>query len=267
MIKEFVKTNFPEPMLNALYTIYKRVKYREMPRYESPFTDNSLDCLVAYNEFGGYCVPRSSMHRPALQATLRGEVWERETLNFLTSHCNNGDIIHAGTYFGDFLPALSAACAQTYKVWAFEPNPENFSCANMTITINRLENVELTNAGLGAGASTVSMVTKDLQGRGMGGGSTIVKGENSPAGIAEEVNIVAIDDTVPSDRPISILQLDVEGYEEEVLIGAEKTIRRCRPILVLEILPDMQFMEDNIFPLGYKVEGEVQGNTILKANV
>ena len=65
----------------------------------------------------------------------------------------------AGVYFGDFLPALSAALAPGQKVYGFEPQPENFACARWTTYLNRLSNVELINAGLGERSDNASMVT------------------------------------------------------------------------------------------------------------
>jgi len=70
-----------------------------------------LKCHVSYNKYGGYCVPDSSRHRPAAKMVLANDVYEPKTIEFMRRECGSGDIIHAGTYFGDFLPALSSTCA------------------------------------------------------------------------------------------------------------------------------------------------------------
>jgi hypothetical protein len=90
-----------------------------------------IEYTLASNFYGSYCVPLSSAHRPAAKKILGGEVWEPETIQFLTSI--RGDIVHAGTYFGDFLPALSASRVPGEKIFAFEPSRENFQCAQMTL--------------------------------------------------------------------------------------------------------------------------------------
>jgi len=223
-----------------------------------------LSCLIAYNEFGGYCIPKSSIHRPAVQHILRGEVWERETINFITSNIREGDVIHAGTYFGDFLPALSASCARDSTIWAFEPNPENFRCATVTTIINDLRNVRLINAGLGDTEKIVAMATQDGSGRGLGGASRVITSTDSrPPESIENVQIVAIDDVVPSDRVVSIIHLDVEGYEKEALCGAKNTIRRCHPILILETLPENRWFADSILSMGYELSRTANVNKIL----
>jgi FkbM family methyltransferase len=181
--------------------------------------------LIVSNDYGLYCLPRRALHRPACQAVLRGHVWEAETLKFLIDHAP-GDIVHGGTFFGDFLPALSRAYD---RVWAFEPNPDSFKCAGVTMRLNDLENVELRNSGIGATAASVSLET-ERDGVYLGGGSFIV---DKPGGVRLE----AIDDIVPPDRHVGVIHLDVEGYERAALEGARKTIARCRPLLVLETLP------------------------------
>ncbi len=226
-----------------------------------------LRCRVAYNKHGGYCVPLSSHHRPAAQRVLSNDVYEPETIEFILHNCNDGDIVHAGTYFGDFLPALSKGIDSKAKIWAFEPNPENFRCARITLAINSIENTVLANAGLGARQETLFVTTKDADGRALGGASRIVSGESNEREGTEAVEIVTIDAAVSSERTVSIIQLDVEGYEKEALTGALTTIRRCLPIIILEVLPhstllDSNWFSNNILSLGYRRIREIHGNFV-----
>lgn len=226
--------------------------------------DSILQCCISYNKFGGYCVPSSSRHRPAAQKIFSGDVWEPQTIEFMSKHCKGGDIVHAGTYFGDFIPALSRACDRDAKVWAFEPNPENYRCAVITIMLNGLCNVELTNAGLGSQKGCLSLMVSDESGRSLGGASRLIEAENGNLeGQLAKVEIVKIDEVVPSDRNIAILQLDVEGFEQPALSGAIETIKRCKPTLILENLPKADWLAENILPLGYKVVDKVHENTVL----
>jgi FkbM family methyltransferase len=43
-----------------------------------------------------------------------------------------------------------------------------------------------------------------------------------------------LDNIIPPDMPLDFIKIDVEGAEMLVLKGAEKTIQRCRPIVVFE---------------------------------
>lgn len=270
-MKELLKKLAPEKVVTQAQKYYWSLTAKTTP---PKFSDKDLDaltalkCIVSYNRYGGYCVPLASRHRPAARKILANEVYEPKTIEFMTSHCQQGDIVHAGTYFGDFLPALSKACAPDAKVWAFEPNPENFRCASITTLINDLQNVTITNAGLGARPETLLMKTRDEEGRALGGASQILDaGTSSPAAQTESVEIVTIDDSIGNDRSVSIIQLDVEGHEKEALTGAMKTIQRCLPIIILEVLPNStlitsDWFKDNILRLGYQNTNNIQGNSV-----
>lgn len=80
----------------------------------------------------------------------------------------------------------------------------------------------------------------------------------------EDVTTVRLDDVLPQDADVGILQLDVEGFEEPALTGALGTIARCRTILILETVPD-GFITSSLTPLGYERAGSVCGNTIFRA--
>jgi FkbM family methyltransferase len=241
----------------------ERLNLRHRPRVTKYMGQDShvIQCCVAYNRHGGYCVPLACIQRPAVQAILAGKVWEPETIDLLASHAAGDDVVHAGMFFGDFLPALARSRGPGAKVWAFEPNPENYRCALITAKINRLRNVELLNAGLGERRGSLPMVTTDNRGRSLGGASQIVRdvGQGTIT-----VDVVTVDESIPSDRQVSLIQLDVENFEKQALAGALQTIRRCRPMLVLENLPAEAWLSEHLFPLGYRLSGRVHGNTVLR---
>ena len=226
-----------------------------------------LRSLIAYNKYGAYCVPLSSSHRPAAQMILSSDIYEPQTIEYMRANCKSGDIVHAGTYFGDFLPALSSGLAENSLVWAFEPNPENFRCAKITLELNDIQNIKLQNAGLGAKQEQLHIQTKDIHGQSLGGASRVISDAANINVPLQSVNILTIDDTVPSDREIAILQLDVEGHEQQALSGALLTIKRCRPIIILEVWPNSPLLASdwfakNITALGYQQTGQLHGNIV-----
>lgn len=257
------------PFAQKVYLKWKLYNESRMSDFSKKQLDSltALKCRVSYNKYGGYCVPESSRHRPAAQKILANSIYEPRTIEFMRANCGDGDIVHAGTYFGDFLPALSAACKSGSKVWAFEPNPENYCCAKITLEINGLDNVMLTNAGVGAERALLRVMTKDSQGRALGGSSRIIA-DTEPNDLGSEaIQIVTVDETVGNNRNVSIIQFDVEGHEKEALTGALDTIRRCHPILILEDLPESSLIESdwfyqNILNLGYHKSIDIHGNKV-----
>ena len=176
------------------------------------------DHIIASNKHGRYCVPKSSRSRPAAKAVLAGGVWEEKTISLMAMNCGDGDIVHAGTYFGDFLPGLSRALKSCARLWTFEPSYENFLCSQQTVALNDLTNVSLIHAGLGARSGEGSLCVS-AAGEVQGGGSSFVQSK-IPGAVYEDVQILALDDIVPPDRHVSVVQFDVEDYEQQAFKGA-----------------------------------------------
>lgn len=231
----------------------------------------ALRCKISYNDYGGYCVPLSSFFRPAAQKILSNEVYEPQTIRYITSNYNGGSIVHAGTYFGDFLPALSKSVNNQGMVWAFEPNLENYRCAKITIEINNLNNVVLTHAALGATSGNSKLIVSDKNGKSLGGSSKIIRENSIGTEKVENVEIVRIDNIVDSKEKVSIIHLDIEGFEKEALLGGMNTIKKWHPIIILESLPEDQLIESDwflkhIIGMGYKLSTKIYRNMIYSIN-
>lgn len=255
----------PKPLRDPLSDVLWRIADRRRFRPElSSGKKSVLACRTAYNQWGGYCVPLSASYRPAARKILAAKVWEPDTITFMANNAADGDIIHAGTFFGDFIPALSSAVAAGRRVWAFEPNPDNFRCAEITISLNKADNVVLQHAALGDVIGSLPMEVRDAIGRSLGGASHLVADADGPT--VTMVPVVTIDSAVPSDRKITVLQLDVEGFEQNALIGALETIRLWRPILILETLPEPGWLSENILSLGYRHDRRLYDNWVLVPN-
>jgi FkbM family methyltransferase len=255
----------------GLFRLRRRVRGKLLPFVVmSPQSQHTLHCCIAYNKHGAYCIPVSALRHEVALSVFAGRVWEAETIGLMAAHCASGDIVHAGAFFGDFLPALAAASAPAgRKIWAFEPNPESYRCAAVTLLLNQISNVELINAGLGEKTNSGYLVTSE-RGQSLAGGAHIQQRagnseRSSPVGTAP-VRIVTIDGVVPENRSVSVIHLDVEGYEEQALTGAMETIQRNRPLLILETLPTDRWMSEHLLPLGYRVAEEVPGNIVVRAD-
>jgi FkbM family methyltransferase len=192
-------------------------------------------------------------------------VWEEKTIALIAKNCGKGDVIHAGTYFGDFLPALSKALSPGAQLWAFEPSSENHTCAQRTLELNDLKNVSLLHAGLGArnNEGTICVANNGVP---QGGGSRFTN-EKIAEQTLENVQLLALDSVIPEDREVSVIQLDVEDYEQQALKGALGILKRCRPLLILEMLPrNPRWHANNILSLGYREIGQVHRNRVLTAS-
>lgn len=115
------------------------------------------------------------------------------------------------------------------KVHAFEPNPKLFSMLSRWAA----DRVELHPFALGDRAGTVALnVPKSGRGRGFSNqGGTLLPVTREFASVPVEVK--RLDDLDLGD--VGFIKLDVEGYEREVLAGGTGLLRRCRPVLLVEL--------------------------------
>lgn len=238
------------------------------PKYAAALKKDEciLNGMIAYNKYGGYCVPVSALQESVVQTILKGDVYEPETIQYIIDHCGNGDVIHAGAFFGDFFPGISNKLAPEAQLWTFEPSAEFYKCAKMAILLNELTNVNLFQLGLGEEKTNLRLQVETKDGRTLGGASRIIDGED---GKFVDIKIDTVDAIVPKDRNVSIIQFDLEGFEIPALKGAMETIKRCKPILILEILShndiiNNSWFTENILSLGYEIAGKVHNNTIIK---
>jgi FkbM family methyltransferase len=51
------------------------------------------------------------------------------------------------------------------------------------------------------------------------------------------VNVVQLDDVIPNEQSVAFIKLDIEGGEFHALLGAARTVHRCRPVIVFEAGP------------------------------
>jgi FkbM family methyltransferase len=121
------------------------------------------------------------------------------------------------------------------------------------------------NAGLGQRASEANLFIRTREGENLGGASMIT--QNNDQDLTVPVRLVSIDQFIPLSRNISIIQLDVEGYEKQALSGALHTILRNKPLIIMEDnngITNTAWFEKNILSLGYTPLGKVHNNHIFR---
>jgi len=176
--------------------------------------------MIVKNEYGTYSVPNEIHYTYTAQTVINGNVHEPTTIEYLKSI--GGNIIHAGTGFGDFLPAL-----KNFNVFTFEPNQLMYHAALETIKLNNLTNVTIYPYAIGDYDGENKLKHIDQLGQEMGPRSEI--------GDGILVKQVKLDTIIPKSTKIDVIHLDLEGYEFEALKGAKEIIERDKPIIVLEI--------------------------------
>jgi FkbM family methyltransferase len=134
----------------------------------------------------------------------------------LSAYINKESVVlEGGAFIGDNTAFLSKLAS---KVISFEPNKEAFDC--LKHNFNDVENVTIHNLGL-----------SDKQEK-----AGIVRDNNAGASFlsdGDDIELVTIDEF--KLQKLDFIILDCEGFEYKILKGGEKTIRKFKPVMLIEI--------------------------------
>jgi FkbM family methyltransferase len=108
------------------------------------------------------------------------------------------------------------------RVFAFEASPDNALILQANVGLNRALNCEVVHAAAGAKSGTLQLVDET------------VGAEEDPG--ARSVPMVALDDFCLREgiTSVDLLKVDVEGFEGQVLKGAQRILAQ-RPAIALEL--------------------------------
>lgn len=152
-------------------------------------------------------------------------VWE---LRQYRSLVQPGDhVLEVGCHHGFLTMQLAHLVGPTGSIVALDANPENVIIAQSNVTLNKLANVEILFAAGGEqnGSAMFEWKTNAHQ----------VTGASTAS--SYRANVVTADDLADRfARNFDVLKIDVEGFECEVLRGANRTLQ-SRPNLILEVHP------------------------------
>ena len=148
-----------------------------------------------------------------------GEKWRHslrhmQALDWTLARCRGRAVaVQAGGNIGLWPRRMKEAGFR--RVLSFEPDHESRFCLE-----RNAPGVEVFSCALGAALGLCDIKHRSL------GSHNVVEGGTS-------VTIVTLDSFAL--QALDLLQLDVEGYEWHALSGAAETIKRCRPLIHLEL--------------------------------
>lgn len=131
-----------------------------------------------------------------------------------------------------------AQLASKGRVIAFEPNSTNFKRLSENASLNQAKNISLNNVGLGSKDEQVKLYVIDETNPGM---NRILNGASVQDSVRSEViTIKRLDDFLTKEalERVDLVKIDVEGYEFNVLKGAERILNEFKPVLFIEVNDD-----------------------------
>ena len=189
-------------------------------------------------------------------------VWEKYMHDIFEKYVNkNSIVVECGCHIGTHTVKLSQLCE---KLYGFEPMTESYNLLEKNLKLNNIENSVILNKGVSnkKGKENFLWIAN-----GNPGHSGL---DNNPMGrplhhtecdTTIEVETMTID-SLNLDR-LDFIKMDIEGYEPLAIEGAINTIKKCKPVITLEIYKDWSGVVDInysrelfkcLIDIGYRVE-------------
>ncbi len=161
-----------------------------------------------------------------LQETYEPSVWG----HLMSQVTGNDVIVDVGAFIGLYTIALAKRVGPPGHVVAFEPEPSTFAWLQRHVALNEVGNkVKLVCAAVGDQVGKIRFSEGlELQSHVAADGET-----------GRAVTATTLDAEFPQER-VDLLKIDVEGYEEKVLLGGArllKDVARSPRMIYIEVHP------------------------------
>ena len=155
---------------------------------------------------------------------INGKIWEPHIVNFIKYNFKNtSTFIDIGSNYGWHSVIAAQICK---KVYSFEPQKYIFNVLNKNIEINDLDNVQTFNLGVGNVNCEMEMNQIDYN------VESLNIGDLGIGTGGEKISVVQMD-SLEFDN-VDFIKIDVQGFEKFVIMGAENTILKYFPTMIVE---------------------------------
>lgn len=197
---------------------------------------------------------------------LNGRPREHKSVSALAEIAKNKKLyfIDIGANMGLYTIMLANVAAPKSVIHAFEPNPVMASRCQENLKLNSLtRSVKLHRFALGAEESDSELhLTNNM------GEASLVAPKAAKESIS--VSVKTLDEFLPkakADCDVSILKIDIEGYEDKALKPLlDANVDKLPDWILIEVVHRDKWSEDIIEGLkvkGYNVVNEMEGNMLL----
>jgi FkbM family methyltransferase len=173
-------------------------------------------------------------HGTIEDSILRYGDWSGELLA-LSDHfiLPNSAIIEVGANIG-FESLYYATKYPDCLVLSYEPASHPYASLLRSKAYNRLNNLQVFKLGVGDNTCTLELATPTAAATNKGLGSMKPNPDLDESYTVETVSVVTLDCHYPFDPPISLIKIDTQGFELNVLKGASALISKHRPVILFE---------------------------------
>lgn len=165
--------------------------------------------------------------------------YELPTTNFVRRFLKTGDVVlDVGANIG-YMSLFFRQCVGTNgKVYAFEPEHQNYQALLANIALNNAQNIIAQRQA----ATDVEKTLKLYLAQDNFGAHSTVFNDETLTEKYEEIQGTPLDTFVQKNQldKIALVKIDVEGGEYEVLQGMKQILKQQRPILIIELNDALQ---------------------------
>ena len=155
--------------------------------------------------------------------------------------CEGGTFYDVGAHIGFFSLIAARLVGESGAVFAFEADPGNAGRVEQQVLRNGFPQITVCPLAVWSRCGTLRFQSGAVFSS-HNQGSVVGTGGEAGAAAAIEVNALSLDAFAESHRAPTLVKIDVEGGEIEVLRGAERLFSKVRPTLICEV-HDWGFME------------------------
>lgn len=214
----------------------------------------------------------SVLQAVAMGWDIRRGNWSEPELDLLPLGLRPGETaLDIGANFGLYAYHMSRAVGPSGKVYSFEPIP--FTARTFRLIQRALrfgENVELVNAGCGEKRGRVEFTVPVMDTGAISAGLVHMGRNDDRDGKDKRANyatksvacdVVTVDETVRATDDVALVKCDIEGADLFAMRGAQRTLERCKPTVIIEITPwylegfglSVRDVTSFFFELGYEL--------------
>ena len=191
---------------------------------------------------------------PALRAAI-----ETSRIAYLPEslRCGLGTVVDVGANEGQWIAALLAATS-VKRVEAFEPNPE--AAARLREILKGRPECRVTQAAVGnsQGEMPLNITANSVFSSLLEPQQTLQTDYSSGAIVQQSimVPVTTLDVALASLDSIDLLKIDVQGFEKQVLDGAEQLMQRTKTVLIETNLVSQYVGDQNLWELRRRLTEE-----------
>lgn len=153
--------------------------------------------------------------------------------------------IDVGANVGIHCCVMAHYCGQSGHVLAFEPSPSIYARLKKNIAFNQLSQIQLNQVALSCHEGEIGFDDKSNE--------TNIGKSKIDHNSEYKVPVTSLDKLAAGKDNISLIKIDVEGFEIDVLKGAQETLLKHKPALVIEVNVGQYSLGDILQAIPYPV--------------